>query len=261
VRPLLSMAAPDLARHPTSKLSHGRTAITQQLETEPSAYVQSYLAAAGPPTEMYMDALRSGGSLNILPYGRKGHWPERRFEQSLAKVMAPQPLINHPQTVSAPSIGKHAADRQVLTEPAVGRHNVSKKTALVASASMPTLSVREGWNITSLQGEESREEEEEPIKELVLQGARARRSHDNTLRSAAPLRLAAPLWWCMPEVAVAQADSWDRRQTERMTGAHEALRQLRAGGGTSASQDVRFVKQMYEMRWNRFDILRVLDSA
>ena len=137
------MAAPDLARHPTSKLSHGRTLITQ-LETEPSAYVQSYLAAAGPPTEMYMDALRSGGSLNILPYGRKGHWPERRFEQSLAKVMAPQPLINHPQTVSAPSIGKHAADRQVLTEPAVGRHNVSKKTALVPSASMPAHKDRDG---------------------------------------------------------------------------------------------------------------------
>ena len=74
------MAAPYLARNPTSKLSHGRTLITQ-LETEPSAYVQSYLAAAEPPTEMYMDALRSGGNLNIVPYGRKGHWPERRFEQ------------------------------------------------------------------------------------------------------------------------------------------------------------------------------------
>ena len=136
------MAAPYLARNPTSKLSHGRTLITQ-LETEPSAYVQSYLAAAEPPTEMYMDALRSGGSLNILPYGRKGHWPERRFEQSLAKVMAPQPLINRPQTVSAPSIGKHA-DRQVSMEPVVGMHKVSKKTALVPSASMPDNKDRDG---------------------------------------------------------------------------------------------------------------------
>ena len=136
------MAAPYLARNPTSKLSHGRTLITQ-LETEPSAYVQSYLAAAEPPTEMYMDALRSGGSLNIVPYGRKGHWPERRFEQSLAKVMAPQPLINRPQTVSAPSIGKHA-DRQASMEPVVGMHKVSKKTALVPSASMPDNKDRDG---------------------------------------------------------------------------------------------------------------------